>query len=141
MGMRSVKRLDYATGRVLPSPGTGRMCSSILLVDRFDNNQDNLPAYDPASTPRGRDPKQGGVFQGGNLKGVTRRLDYIRGLGANAIWLSPVFKNRREKNDTYHGYGIQDFLEVDPRFGTKEDLQELVRQAHARGMYVILISS
>lgn len=78
------------------------------------------------------------MFQGGNLKGITRRLDYIRGLGANAIWLSPVLKNRREKRDTYHGYGIQDFLEVDPRFGTTEDLQELVRQAHVRGIYVIL---
>jgi glycosidase len=49
-----------------------------------------------------------------------------------------VFKNRQERNDTYHGYGIQDFLEVDPRFGTKEDLEELVGQAHARGIYVIL---
>jgi glycosidase len=35
-----------------------------------------------------------------------RRLEYIRGLGANAIWLSPIFKNRREKQDSYHGYGI-----------------------------------
>ncbi len=138
--IKSVKQLDFTPqGEVFPSPRDWRdVFIYFLLVDRFDNNQNNLPAYDPASDPRGRDPKQGGVFQGGNLKGVIRRLDYIRGLGANAIWLSPVFKNRREKNDTYHGYGIQDFLEVDPRFGTKEDLQELVRQAHAREMYVIL---
>ena len=69
---------------------------------------------------------------------VIRWLDYIKNLGCTAIWLSPIFKNRREKIDTYHGYGIQDFLEVDRRFGTKEDFQELVRQAHARNMYVIL---
>lgn len=45
-------------------------------------------------TPKGR------VFQGENLKGLIRRLDYIRGLGTNAIWLSPVSRNRQEKSDT-----------------------------------------
>ena len=138
--IKSVKELDFKPqGKVFPSPHDWRdVFVYFLLVDRFDNNQQNLPAYEPASAAKGRDAEQGKVFQGGNLKGIIRRLDYIRGLGANAIWLSPVFKNRREKNDTYHGYGIQDFLEVDPRFGTKEDLQELVRQAHKRHMYVIL---
>lgn len=137
--IESVKELDFTPqGRVFPSPSDWRdVFIYFLLVDRFDNNQPHLPAYHPA-VPRGRDPEQGRMFQGGNLKGITRRLDYIRGLGANAIWLSPIFKNRQEKNDTYHGYGIQDFLEVDPRFGSKEDLQELVRQAHKRDMYVIL---
>ena len=135
-----MNELDFTPrGEVFPSPRDWRdVFIYFLLVDRFDNNQENLPAFDPASTPKGRDPGQGGVFQGGNLKGIIRRLDYIRGLGANAIWLSPIFKNRQEKRDSYHGYGIQDFLEVDPRFGTKEDLKELVKQAHARGMYVIL---
>jgi glycosidase len=138
--IESVQQLDFTPrGEVFPSPRDWRdVFIYFMLVDRFDNNQENLPAYDPAATPKGRDPHQGGAFQGGNLAGVTRRLDYLRGLGANAIWLSPIFKNRQEKKDSYHGYGIQDFLEVDPRFGTKEDLQELVRQAHARSMYVIL---
>jgi glycosidase len=138
--MTSVKELDFSPqGEVFPSPRDWRdVFIYFLLVDRFDNNQDNLPAYDPASTPRGRDAEQGKVFQGGNLKGIIRRLDYIRGLGANAIWLSPVFKNRQGDNGSFHGYGIQDFLEVDPRFGTKQDLEELVRQAHARGMHIIL---
>ena len=138
--IKSVKELDFKPqGKVFPSPRDWRnVFIYFLLVDRFDNNKDGIPAYDPASTPKGQDPEQGKVFQGGNLKGIIRRLDYIRGLGANAIWLSPVFKNRQEKNDTYHGYGIQDFLEIDPRFGTKEGLQELVRQAHKRNIYVIL---
>ncbi len=138
--IRSVRDLDFAPrGEVFPSPRDWRdVFIYFLLVDRFDNNQPDIPAYDPATAPRGRDPERGKVFQGGNLKGIIRRLDYIRGLGANAIWLSPVFKNRRETNDSYHGYGIQNFLEVDPRFGTTEDLQELVRQAHAKGIYVIL---
>ena len=138
--MKSLKELDFMPrGEVFPSPNDWRdVFIYFLLVDRFDNNEGNLPPYDPDSAPKGRDPEQGKVFQWGNLKGIMRRLDYIQGLGAKAIWLSPVFKNRQERNDTYHGYGIQDFLEVDSRFGTKEDLQELVRQAHARGMYVIL---
>ena len=138
--IRSVTQLDFTPrGGAFPSPRDWRdLFIYFLLVDRFDNDREEPPAYDPNSTPKGRDPQQGGVFQGGNLRGIVRRLDYIQRLGANAIWLSPIFKNRREKDDSYHGYGIQHFLEVDPRFGAREDLQELVRQAHARGMYVIL---
>ena len=105
------------------------------LVSMFKSSYTCL---DMVSAPKGRDQEQGKVFQGGNLKGIIRRLDYIKGLGANAIWLSPVFKNRQEMNNSYHGYGIQDFLEVDPRFGDKKDLQDLVKGAHARGIYVIL---
>lgn len=139
-GIESANELVFVPqGHVFPSPSDWRdQFMYFLLVDRFDNNQMNISPYDPLSTPRNRDPRQGGLFQGGNLQGVIRRLDYIRNLGCTAIWLSPIFKNRREKNDTYHGYGIQNFLEVDKRFGTLEDLQELVRQAHDRGMYVIL---
>lgn len=138
--VKSINELDFTPqGKVFPSPREWRdQFIYFLLVDRFDNNQNNIPPYDPASAPRGRDPEQGRLFQGGNLKGIIRRLDYIQNLGCTAIWLSPIFKNRQEFNDTYHGYGIQNFLEVDQRFGTLEDLQELVRQAHARGMYVIL---
>ncbi|WP_370574548.1 alpha-amylase family glycosyl hydrolase [Methanomethylovorans sp.] len=90
------------------------------------------------SVKKDRLPENGKRFQGGNLKGIRRRLDYIADMGVNAIWLSPVFKNRVELDDTYHGYGIQDFLELDPRFGTREELRELVKDAHSRGMYAIL---
>ena len=116
----SAHALDFTPrGKVWPSPRDWRdVVIYFLLVDRFDNNQPGPVAYDPATAPRGRDPDQGKVFQGGTLQGIIRRLDYIRGLGASAIWLSPIFKNRQEKRDTYHGYGIQDYLEVDPRFGT-----------------------
>ncbi len=136
----SVNDLDFTPkNTIFPSPVDWRdVVIYFLLVDRFDNNGDAIPPYDPDTVVHGRDPRQGHIFQGGNLKGITRRLDYIRGLGARGVWLSPVFKNRQEKDDTYHGYGIQDFLQVDPRFGTIEDLRELVRQAHTREMYVIL---
>ena len=138
--VKSVSQLDFTPqSKVFPSPRDWRdQFIYFLLVDRFDNNQDNIPPYDPATAPRGCDEKEGGVFQGGNIKGITKRLDYIQNLGCTTIWLSPIFKNRQEDKGTYHGYGIQDFLEVDERFGTKEDLQELTRRAHARGMHVIL---
>lgn len=140
MTIESVEELDFSpSAEVFPSPEDWRdVVIYFLLVDRFDDGRADRPAYEPGRAPTGRDPRQGRVFQGGNLRGIIRRLDYIRGLGANAIWLSPIFKNRQERPDGYHGYGIQDFLEVDPRFGTKDDLRELVREAHARGLYVIL---
>lgn len=135
----STRQLEFTPQQeVFPSPADWRdTFIYFLLVDRFDNNRRAQQAFND-STPRGRDPGQGKLFQGGNLKGIQRRLNYLKGLGVNAIWLSPVLKNRQEKTDSYHGYGIQNFLEVDPRFGALEDLQKLVREAHTRGMYVIM---
>lgn len=109
-----------------------------LLVDRFDDGKD-YPLYDSTKeVKRGRDERNADVFNGGKLKGITRRLDYIKGLGCNGLWISPPFKQNQDEPGSYHGYGIQDFLSIDPRFGTTEDLRELTREAHARGMYVIL---
>jgi len=135
----STRQLDFTPQQdVFPSPADWRDAFIyFLLVDRFDNNRRGQSSFN-AATARGRDPEQGKIFQGGNLKGIQRRLNYIKGLGANAVWLSPVLKNRQEKADSYHGYGIQNFLEVDPRFGSLEDLRKLVREAHARDMYVIM---
>ena len=137
--LTSVNEIDFAPNSdVFPSPRDWRdNVMYFLLVDRFDNNADNIPEYEPGSSGAGRDPAQGGIFQGGNLKGIIRRLDYIKDLGCNTIWISPIFKNRIEKNDSYHGYGIQDFLEIDPRFGTMDDMRALVKEAHSRGMYVV----
>ena len=76
-------------------------------------------------------------WQGGTLKGVRSKLDYLDELGVSAIWLSPVFKQRGHL-DTFHGYGIQHFLDVDPRYGTRRDLVELVDAAHQKGIRIIL---
>jgi glycosidase len=134
----SARELQFRTNVGLhPSPADWRdQFIYFLLVDRFDNNADNIPAYSPG-VGQGHDPAEGSRFQGGNLRGITRRLDYIQGLGCTAIWLSPILKNRAV-DDSYHGYGIQNFLEVDPRFGTLQDLRDLTRAAHERGMHVIL---
>ena len=79
----------------------------------------------------------GTKYVGGNLKGLKSRIGYLKRLGVTAIWISPIFKQVKFQ-ETYHGYGIQDFLEIEPRFGTREDLKELVKTAHANGIYVIL---
>ncbi len=136
----STNALDYEPpGEVHPSPLDWRdQFVYFLMVDRFHNNRDDIPPYDPATASTGRNHDDGEIFQGGKLKGITAKLDYIKNLGCSAIWLSPIFKNRQEDQGSYHGYGIQNFLEVDPRFGTKADLLELVAKAHARGMYIIL---
>jgi glycosidase len=79
----------------------------------------------------------GGIFVGGTLRGLTQKLGYLRRLGVTAIWLSPVFKQVKADN-TYHGYGIQNFLDVDPQFGTRDELRDLVKTAHASGIRVVL---
>jgi len=137
---RSSADLDFPVNVQLhPSPPDWRdQFIYFLLVDRFDNNDPAVPAFTPADVGNGRDVTQRNLFQGGKLKGITRRLDYIQALGCSAVWLSPILKNRQDSRDSYHGYGIQDFLQVDPRFGTLDDLRELTAAAHARGMYVIL---
>jgi glycosidase len=122
-----------------PSPNDWRdQFIYFLLVDRFDDNAADTPAYVPGEAAPAADPARRNRFQGGNLKGITRRLDYIKGLGCTAVWLSPILKNRGDLDTSYHGYGIQDFLQVDPRFGSLEDLRALTRAAHERGLYVIL---
>jgi neopullulanase len=117
-----------------------------LLPDRFDNAD---PANDRGGLEGGRlqtgfDPTSKGFFEGGDLKGVLRRLDYIQGLGATAIWIAPIFKNKAvqgapgQESAGYHGYWITDFTDVDPHFGTKADFKALVDAAHARGMKIYL---
>ena len=107
-----------------------------LMVDRFNNSQ-NPPKHQPFDDPNFYD------FQGGNLAGIQDKLPYIQGLGAGAIWLSPVLKNVPDQGGTYHGYGIRDFLHVDPRFArdaanADDELRNLVDAAHKLGIYVIL---
>ncbi len=69
----------------------------------------------------------------GSLRGIIRRLDYIKELGADILYLTPVFRSKSS-----HKYDTDDYYSIDPSFGTKEDLKELVRTAHKLGMYVIL---
>ncbi|MFC4150422.1 pullulanase-type alpha-1,6-glucosidase [Micromonospora mangrovi] len=117
-----------------------------VLPDRFANgdkrNDTGGLTGDRLST--GYDPTDKGFYHGGDLKGVINKIDYIQGLGTTAIWLAPIFKNRpvqgtgADVSAGYHGYWITDFTQVDPHFGTNEELKQLVKLAHQRGIKVYL---
>jgi glycosidase len=79
----------------------------------------------------------GARWVGGNLKGLANKIGYLQRLGVTALWISPIFR-QVSYQDSYHGYGIQNFLDVDPHFGTRQDLRDLVKTAHRHGIYVIL---
>ncbi|MFT3934548.1 MAG: alpha-amylase family glycosyl hydrolase [Chitinophagaceae bacterium] len=104
-----------------------------LLIDRFHDDTYRLPIIGPARSFGINVPDN--AFYGGNLRGITRQLDYIAGLGCTTIWLSPCFENNP---NAYHGYNINNYLDIDPHFGSKQDLIELVDQAHARNMRIVL---
>ncbi|MEU1616351.1 pullulanase-type alpha-1,6-glucosidase [Streptomyces sp. NPDC005722] len=115
-----------------------------VLPDRFANGDRSNDRGGLTGTrlSTGYDPADKGFYQGGDLKGLTRRLDYIKGLGTTAIWMAPIFKNRpvqgtgEQASAGYHGYWITDFTRVDPHFGTNADLKALISKAHAKGMKV-----
>lgn len=69
----------------------------------------------------------------GSLRGIINRLEYLKGLGVDVIYMTPVFRSKSS-----HKYDIDDYYAIDPSFGTKEDLKELVEKAHRLGMYVML---
>jgi glycosidase len=129
----------------LPSPINWRdQIFYFLLPDRFsDGREAQRPRYDRAAPDRFAAADSaawraaGTIFQGGTIRGITSKLDYLHGLGVTALWIGPVWRQRADL-ETYHGYGIQHFLDVDPRFGTRQDLRDLVDAAHDRGLYVIL---
>ncbi|MCW4000770.1 MAG: alpha-amylase family glycosyl hydrolase [Candidatus Bathyarchaeota archaeon] len=129
-------------GRVFSSPPVWRdQIVYFLLPDRFNDTQPR-PPFDPSNPQQFKADKRkwmadGNTFRGGKLKGITDKLDYLKNLGVTALWIGPVYKQRCD-TETYHGYAIQNFLDVDPRFGNRQDLRDLVDQAHDRGMYVIL---
>ncbi|AKJ13585.1 sulfonate ABC transporter ATP-binding protein [Streptomyces incarnatus] len=115
-----------------------------VMPDRFANGDtsNDKGGLTGSRLSTGYDPTDKGFYQGGDLKGLTRKLDYIKGLGTTAIWMAPIFKNRpvqgtgANASAGYHGYWITDFTQVDPHFGTNADLKTLISTAHAKGMKV-----
>jgi glycosidase len=135
-----------------PSPADWRNeVLYFLLPDRFsDGKEGGRPRLDRSQLSLARPAIGGGPWrwdlwaesgserwQGGTIEGIRSKIGYLRRLGITAVWIGPVFKQRGHL-DSYHGYGVQDFLDVDPRFGTREDLVDLVSAAHAAGIRVIL---
>lgn len=102
-----------------------------LLTDRFaDGNPQNNELFED-----GFDVRDMTFRHGGDFEGLRRRLYYIRGLGCNAIWISPIFQNGY---NFYHQYAQLDFTVLDKRLGTLDKLRHLVADAHELGIYVIV---
>lgn len=116
-----------------------------VMVDRFNNGDTS----NDQSYSRQKDHQQEvGTFHGGDLKGVISKLDYIKSLGTDAIWLSPIveqvhgFVGGGESGSfpfySYHGYWTRDFTKIDQNFGDEDDLRTLVTEAHKRGIKILL---
>ncbi|MFH6767817.1 alpha-amylase family glycosyl hydrolase [Gaetbulibacter aquiaggeris] len=114
-----------------------------LLTDRFNNgaasNDINFNRTEEAGKLRG--------FEGGDIKGITQKIQagYFTDLGINAIWLTPIVEQIHGATDegtglsyAFHGYWARDWTALDPNFGTKEDLKQLVEVAHSKGIRIVL---
>ncbi len=143
-----------------PSPGAWEdQVLYFLMLDRFSNgneqdyrdNAGNLvsagttPRFQPGDARNAIQTEAearkwreaGGRWVGGTLKGLESKIGYLKRMGVTAIWVSPIFKQVAFQ-PTYHGYGIQNFLDVDQNFGTRADLKHMVEVAHQHGIYIIL---
>ncbi|SHG22385.1 alpha-amylase family glycosyl hydrolase [Ornithinibacillus halophilus] len=98
-----------------------------MLIDRYNNGNYELDSQVDIDDPF--------AYHGGDIEGITKKLDDIQSLGITTIILSPIMENT---DNGYHGYWIEDFYQVEEQFGTMEDLQNLVSEAHEREMKVIL---
>ena len=114
-----------------------------LMTDRFNNgdktNDLNFDRTKTAGKLRG--------FEGGDIKGITKKIDegYFDKLGINAIWFTPIVEQIHDAVDEgtglsygFHGYWAKDWTALDPNFGTKADLANLIKKAHAHGIRIVL---
>jgi glycosidase len=121
----------------VPSPDWRDQIIYFVLTDRFadgdpKNNDQGVGAYDPT---------RGDKVNGGDLRGLVQRLDYVRGLNATALWITPPVLNQWHEPMLgywgYHGYWAQDFKRMDPHVGTLADYKRLSDALHRRGMYLV----
>jgi len=114
-----------------------------LLTDRFNNGDTSNDVNFDRTLETGK--LRG--FKGGDIKGITQKVKegYFTDLGINAIWMTPIVEQIHGGTDEgtgvsygFHGYWAKDWTKIDPNFGTKEDLHALVKEAHARGIRIVL---
>lgn len=134
---RPARPAASAAGLHVPSPDWRDQVIYFVLTDRFADG-------DPRNNDQGAGEYGAGQktrYNGGDFKGLVQRLDYIRGLGATAVWVTPPVSNQwvNPSGDYagYHGYWAEHFARVDPHLGTLEDYRALSRALHARGMYLV----
>lgn len=104
----------------------------LIMPDRFANGD---PSNDePLDRPGSHDRSKPRAYHGGDLRGITQHLPYLKDLGVTTLWLTPIVKNATP--DEYHGYGAADLYAVDPHLGSLQDYQELVAEAHKLRMKI-----
>ena len=121
----------------VPSPDWRDQVIYMVMTDRFDdgdssNNDQGFGEFDP---------RKGSHFSGGDLAGVTRRVPYIKDLGATAVWITPPVLNQwwsKPYNATgWHGYWAVDFTKMDPHYGTLDEYKKLSHTLHCKDMYLV----
>ena len=115
-----------------------------VMPDRFQNgstaNDQGGLTGDRLVT--GLDSTDKGFYHGGDLAGLLAKMDYLDQMGVTAIWMTPMFKNRpvqgsgADVSAGYHGYWITDFTQIDPHFGTNAELEQVITEAHSRGIKI-----
>ncbi|WP_344956127.1 alpha-amylase family glycosyl hydrolase [Actinomadura miaoliensis] len=135
---------DRLLARTSVRPALSRERFYFAMTDRFANGdrRNDTGGLSGDRLATGYDPTDIGFYHGGDLTGLISRLDYVKGLGTTAVWITPAFQNRPVQGEGanasagYHGYWITDFTRIDPHLGTNADMKRLVREAHKRGMKV-----
>lgn len=110
----------------------------LLMPDRFAQGkgaaEDPYAGLQYKAQPDRNNPN---ARHGGNIAGIIDHLDYLQDLGVTAIWVCPVLENDMP-GGSYHGYATTDYYRIDPRFGTNEEWNLLIAEAHKRGMKVVM---
>lgn len=112
----------------------------MIMPDRFvrvDSKKNNVKGLNPYTVNR----NEPSLRHGGNIEGIRRHLDYFNELGVTALWFTPVLENNSPdhgKTSTYHGYATTNYYRVDPRFGKNDDYRQLISEAHAKGLKVVM---
>ncbi len=121
----------------VPSPDWRDQVIYFVMTDRFDDG-------DPANNDQGAgefNPASNAHYNGGDFAGLQRRLGYIRGLGATAVWITPPVANlwwdASNQYGGYHGYWAENFLQVDKHLGTLDDYKALSHALHSQGMFLV----
>ena len=113
----------------------------MLMPDRFAQGKDHKSQV-KGMNPYVEDRSKPSLRHGGDLQGIRDHLDYFTQLGVTALWLTPVLENNspdgKDGSSTYHGYATTNYYRVDPRFGTNEDYRQLIADAHAKGLKVVM---
>lgn len=107
----------------------------LIMPDRFANGNPNNDST--ADTQEKADRTQPGSRHGGDIAGIIKNLDYIKELGATALWSTPLCEDN-DARGSYHGYGQSDVYKIDPRYGTNDDYLKLSSELHKRDMKLIL---